>query len=208
MNVIIEPKGNTGPKRHCSDNEYLVKNAELVRARKSIGYGDIKKFASAVGINYQNYRLYENLLVFPNFDARKKIGDFYRSHNIDFNESAAFSTELKDLSRLVYQDNPIEEEIYDESLLLGVSCGYIPNPEEDYIREDFSRFIDMALNTLEPRKSEIIRLYFGFTEEGVMTFEQIGDRFRLTKARIQQLYQRALRELRLPSRSETLKEFL
>jgi RNA polymerase primary sigma factor len=65
--------------------------------------------------------------------------------------------------------------------------------------------INRTLDTLTCREKEVIKLYFGIGEEDAHTLWQIGQRFNLTRERIRQIKQTALRRLRHPSRSKRLK---
>ena len=61
-----------------------------------------------------------------------------------------------------------------------------------------------ALSCLPPREAEILRLYYGFGHEQSLTLEEIGERFGLTRERIRQLKERALRRLREHDHAEVL----
>lgn len=68
--------------------------------------------------------------------------------------------------------------------------------------------IENTLATLTKREAEIVRLYFGLGHEQPMTLEEIGERFNLTRERIRQIKEKALRRLRHASRSKALRAFL
>ena len=60
------------------------------------------------------------------------------------------------------------------------------------------------LETLEKREAQVLRMHFGLEGGDPMTLQEIGRRFRLTKERVRQIKERALRKLRHPRRSERL----
>jgi RNA polymerase primary sigma factor len=59
--------------------------------------------------------------------------------------------------------------------------------------------INKILSTLSEREKEVIRLYFGVGEDAAYTLEELGQRFNLTRERIRQIKQKALRRLRYSS---------
>ena len=64
------------------------------------------------------------------------------------------------------------------------------------------------LHTLTPREEQVIRLRFGLEDGRTRTLEEVGKQFQITRERIRQIEAKALRKLRHPSRSETLKDYL
>lgn len=64
-----------------------------------------------------------------------------------------------------------------------------------------------VLGTLKPREAEVLRLRFGIADGSPRTLEEIGREFGLTRERIRQIEDKALRKLRHPSRARKLKDF-
>jgi RNA polymerase primary sigma factor len=83
-----------------------------------------------------------------------------------------------------------------------------PDPDSGLINESLGREVDRALTTLTERESEVIRLYFGIGVEHSMTLEEIGEKFDLTRERVRQIKEKAIRRLRHASRSKGLKVYL
>lgn len=83
-----------------------------------------------------------------------------------------------------------------------------PDPDSGLINESLGREVDRALTTLTERESEVIRLYFGIGVEHSMTLEEIGEKFDLTRERVRQIKEKAIRRLRHTSRSKGLKVYL
>jgi RNA polymerase primary sigma factor len=76
----------------------------------------------------------------------------------------------------------------------------VPNPEATAISVDFQRETQRILTTLSPREEKIIRMRFGIGEKAEYTLEETGKVFGLTRERIRQLEESALKKLRHPRR--------
>ena len=74
--------------------------------------------------------------------------------------------------------------------------------------ESLSVEITRALETLSPRESEVIRLYYGLNEEEPMSLIEISETFDLTRERVRQIREKGIRRLRHNSRSKILKTYL
>lgn len=84
----------------------------------------------------------------------------------------------------------------------------LPPPDKKLIFESLIIEIERALSTLNKREAEVIRLYFGIGIENSLTLEEIGEKFNLTRERVRQIKEKALRRLRHASRSKLLRKFL
>ena len=73
-------------------------------------------------------------------------------------------------------------------------------PDTDAIENSVREQVMKVLNTLSPREAEIIRLYFGMEEGKPLTLEEIGRRFNVTRERVRQIKEKALRRLQHPTR--------
>ena len=83
-----------------------------------------------------------------------------------------------------------------------------PSPDNDLIDESLKIEVNRALSTLTEREAEVVRLYFGLEREHPLTLEEIGERFNLTRERVRQIKEKAIRRLRHTSRSRALRAFL
>jgi RNA polymerase primary sigma factor len=82
-----------------------------------------------------------------------------------------------------------------------------PNADRGLLYESLSKEIERALATLTERERDIVRYFFGIgTQE--MTLEEIGEQFGLTRERVRQIKEKAIRRLRHSSRSKLLKSYL
>jgi RNA polymerase primary sigma factor len=76
------------------------------------------------------------------------------------------------------------------------------------MQESLANEIERSLATLTERQKEVIKLYFGIGIDHSMSLEDIGDRFDLTRERVRQIKDKALKRLRHTSRSKMLKSYL
>jgi len=95
----------------------------------------------------------------------------------------------------------------DNSLLDVLINSDSPIADRDLIKESLCTEIDRALSTLTERERDIIKYFFGIGHQE-MTLEEIGDRFGLTRERVRQIKEKAIRRLRHTSRSKLLKGYL
>lgn len=83
-----------------------------------------------------------------------------------------------------------------------------PSPDTSLMNESLKKDIDRSLATLSAREAQVIRLYFGIGLECALTLEEIGEKFRLTRERVRQIKEKAIRRLRHTSRSKALRAYL
>ncbi len=95
----------------------------------------------------------------------------------------------------------------DNSLLDVLINDDSPIADRSLLNESLTREIDRALATLTERESDIIKLFFGIGVQE-MTLEEIGEKFGLTRERVRQIKEKAIRRLRHTSRSKLLKTYL
>jgi RNA polymerase primary sigma factor len=76
------------------------------------------------------------------------------------------------------------------------------------MQESLANEIDRSLATLTERQREVIKLYFGIGMDHGMSLEDIGEKFDLTRERVRQIKDKALKRLRHTSRSKMLKSYL
>ena len=111
---------------------------------------------------------------------------------------------LKHTARHLSMDAPFNDE--DDNNLLDVLADEADRPpDENLIGESLKADIERALAHLAPREAEITRLYFGIGRENPMTLEEIGQQFELTRERVRQIKEKALRKLRQRGRREGLR---
>ena len=81
-------------------------------------------------------------------------------------------------------------------------------PDSELMADSLRREVLRALSTLTQREAEVIMYYFGLNGEQAMTLEEIGDKFNLTRERVRQIKEKAIRRLRQTTRSKALKAYL
>ncbi len=81
-------------------------------------------------------------------------------------------------------------------------------PDSGLMTDSLRREVQRALSTLTQREADVITLYFGLNGEHAMTLEEIGEKFNLTRERVRQIKEKAIRRLRHTSRSKALKPYL
>jgi RNA polymerase primary sigma factor len=113
---------------------------------------------------------------------------------------------LKVSGRHISMDAPFVEG-EDNSLLDVLVNDDAPIADKTLINESLQKEIDRALSTLTERESDIIKMFFGIGCQE-MTLEEIGDKFQLTRERVRQIKEKAIRRLRQDSRSKLLKSYL
>ena len=84
----------------------------------------------------------------------------------------------------------------------------VESPDKKIFDESLQEALNEVLNTLTPSEREILKLRYGLDGDEPLSLQQIGERFKLSKERIRQIEKKAIRKLRLPSRSQKLKSFL
>jgi RNA polymerase primary sigma factor len=114
---------------------------------------------------------------------------------------------LKTSARHLSLDEPFKEDEGNSLLDVLESDRYAP-PDEKLMQESLQVEIDKVLSTLKPREAEIIRLYFGLDGDRPLTLEEIGEHFQLTRERVRQIKEKALRRMRHRSRLEPLRKYL
>ncbi|HHU96884.1 MAG: RNA polymerase sigma factor RpoD/SigA [Bacteroidota bacterium] len=113
---------------------------------------------------------------------------------------------LKVSGRHISMDAPFVEG-EDNSLLDVLVNDDAPVADQALIDESLQKEIERALSTLTERESEIIKMFYGLGMQE-MTLEEIGDKFQLTRERVRQIKEKAIRRLRQDSRSKLLKSYL
>ena len=114
---------------------------------------------------------------------------------------------MKNSGRHVSMDAPLVEG-EDSNLYDVLRSGESPNPDRNLLHESLRTEIERALETLTPREADVVRLYFGLGEKHAMTLEEIGETFDLTRERVRQIKEKAIRRLKHTSRSKILKTYL
>lgn len=114
---------------------------------------------------------------------------------------------LKNSGKHISVDAPLAED-EDTTMIELMRHDDGPNPEKNLIYESLKIEIERVVSTLSMREAEVIRCYFGLTHQYPMTLEEIGERYNLTRERVRQIKEKAIRRLKQTSRCEILKTYL
>jgi len=114
---------------------------------------------------------------------------------------------LKNSGRHVSMDAPLIDG-EDSNMYNVIGSENSPSPDESLMVDSLRNEIERALATLTDREGEVVRAYFGLNEEHPMTLEEIGEAFDLTRERVRQIKEKAIRRLKHTTRSKILKTYL
>jgi RNA polymerase primary sigma factor len=114
---------------------------------------------------------------------------------------------LKNAGRHISMDAPLIQD-EDNTMYDVLRSEEAITPETELLYESLRKEIDRAISTLTPREADVIRLYFGLNGSHPMTLEEIGEKFDLTRERVRQIKEKAIRRLKHTSRSKILKSYL
>ncbi|MCB8964305.1 MAG: RNA polymerase sigma factor RpoD/SigA [Bacteroidales bacterium] len=114
---------------------------------------------------------------------------------------------LRSNSRHISMDAPLTQDD-DGNMYDVILSPDSPMPDRGLLNESLRREIERALATLTPREANIIRLYFGLNGKHPHTLEEIGEEFDLTRERVRQIKEKALKRLKQATRSKILKGYL
>lgn len=125
---------------------------------------------------------------------------------LDLSE-AEVKESMKNSGRHVSMDAPMisgeETTMYD---MLRSEDGQ--TPEDGLLFDSLRKEIERAISTLTPREADVIRLYFGLNGKHPLTLEEIAEHFDLTRERVRQIKEKAIRRLKHTSRCKNLKSYL
>lgn len=114
---------------------------------------------------------------------------------------------MKTSARHLSLDEPFKDDEGNSLLDVLESDRYEP-PDGTLMRASLREEIEKVLSTLKSREAEIVKLYFGLDGDRPLTLEEIGEYFSLTRERVRQIKEKALRRLRHRSRLDPLRKYL
>jgi len=137
------------------------------------------------------------------FERQPTAAELAEQLNMSINE---ISDTIKISGRHLSVDAPFVQG--EDNRLLDVLPNEMqPPPDSELIKESLRVEVLQVLESLSKRESEVIKLYFGL-EGQALTLEEIGEKFSLTRERVRQIKEKAIRRLRHASRSKSLKTYL
>ena len=117
---------------------------------------------------------------------------------------------LSQNGRHISMDAPLVEGDDSSSSMCDVmgSQDSLPSPESNLVMESLRCDIRQSLKSLTPRESEVVSMFYGLEGKMPLSLEEIGDRFDLTRERVRQIKEKAIRRLKHTSKNVVLKSYL
>ena len=120
-------------------------------------------------------------------------------------------TEINDAQRIARRHHSLDTPFSDDeknSLLDVISDSNVDEPDKELHMSSLEREVRDSLDTLKEREKDVIKMYFGIDREYALTLNEIGEEFGLTRERVRQIKEKAIRRLRHRSRSRKLRTYL
>lgn len=171
-------------------------NWHLWKSRTRLGYTQ-HQLAELAGIYPHKISEFETLKLWPSYDQADDLAAI-----LGVDVGVLFPDALRERCANV-----------PASVRFRVPLTALPAPEEPDLLEAPLNFelraaLAAAVGTLTPREQKVLRLRFGLNGGESQTLEEVGKEFNVTRNRIRQIEQKALRKLRHPSRSKKLRDYL
>jgi len=116
---------------------------------------------------------------------------------------------LSQNGRHVSMDAPLVEGDESSSTMYDVMTGdSLPSPDSNLVLESLRKDIKSSLTTLTQRESDVISMFYGLDGKSPMSLEEIGIRFDLTRERVRQIKEKAIRRLKHTTKNKMLKSYL
>ena len=114
---------------------------------------------------------------------------------------------IKSAGRHVSMDAPIMED--EDNTLYDVMLNKdAPSPDKGLLTDSLRKEIERVLSILTYREANILKLYFGLNSKYQYTLEEIGEEFNLTRERVRQIKEKAIKRLKNATRCKLLKAYL
>jgi RNA polymerase primary sigma factor len=114
---------------------------------------------------------------------------------------------LKSSNRHISMDAPISHD-EDSNMYDVLLSSETPSPDKGLLNDSLRKEIERALDTLTVREAAIIRLYFGLNGKHPHTLEEIGEELELTRERVRQIKEKAIKRLKQATRCKVLKSYM
>ncbi len=169
----------------------LAEQARIVRL-------PVNKIGSINRINKAFARLEQE---FEREPSSQEIADILEMIPEDVKES------LKTNGRTISMDAPISSE--EENTMYDVMQNPdTPSPDKNLINESLAYEIERALSSLSQREAKVLKLYFGLGMKHPFTLEEIGEELSLTRERVRQIKEKAIKRIQFTTRCRILKTYL
>jgi len=114
---------------------------------------------------------------------------------------------LKNAGKHISMDAPFAEG-EDSNLYDVISASETPMPDSQLVKESIREEIGRVLETLSEREADVVKLYYGIGQSSTMTLDEIGNTFDLTRERVRQIREKAIRKLRKSAKSDLIQSFI
>ena len=114
---------------------------------------------------------------------------------------------LKNNGKHISMDAPFAEG-EDSNLYDVISASETPMPDTELVKESIRQEIGRVLETLSEREADVVKLYYGIGKSSTMTLDEIGITFDLTRERVRQIREKAIRKLRKSAKSDLIQSFI
>ena len=114
---------------------------------------------------------------------------------------------LKNAGKHISMDAPFAKG-EDSNLYDVISASETPMPDTELVKESIREEIGRVLDTLSEREADVIKLYYGIGQSSTMTLDEIGNTFDLTRERVRQIREKAIRKLRKSGKSDLIQSFI
>ena len=169
----------------------LAEQARIVRL-------PVNKIGSINRINKAFARLEQE---FEREPSAQELGEMLEMIPEDVRES--FRTN----GRTISMDAPVSSE-EDNNMYDLMQNPDTPSPDKNLINESLAWEIERALTTLSPREAKVLKLYFGLGMKHPFTLEEMGEELKLTRERVRQIKEKAIKRIQFTTRCRILKTYL
>ena len=114
---------------------------------------------------------------------------------------------MRNSSRHISMDASLTQD-KDNNMYDVLKAEEAPTPDKALLHESLRMEINRTISTLPPREADVIKLYFGLDSKLPMTLEEIGEKFDLTRERVRQIKEKAIRRLKNAAKCKNLKAYL
>ena len=138
------------------------------------------------------------------FERRPSAGEIAKEMDVSEHK---INSAMKISTRSVSMDAPVIPD-EDTKLIDLMTPADSHDTDEELMQESLRREIERSLSTLSEKERDVINMYYGIGMNHGLTLEEIGAKFDLTRERVRQIKEKAIRRLRHTSRSRLLKAYL
>ena len=115
---------------------------------------------------------------------------------------------MKNTRRHISMDAPLSSDDDSSSMYDLLSSTTTPIPDKVLMKESLCSEIEFTLKSLPSREAEVVRLFFGLNGKQEHSLEEIGMKYDLTRERVRQIKEKAVKRLKTSQRTATLKTYL